>query len=120
MKKNEKELIETCAPYIIPNDVLEKVRVSMSEDVSRTSGIFKLLSDPIRLHIIKALKVQDLCVCILVEITGYKHSALSYHLKLLKDANLVDSKRERNFRIYFLTFFGRSLIGLLEKELKNL
>ncbi|HJH32098.1 MAG TPA: ArsR family transcriptional regulator [Methanosarcinaceae archaeon] len=117
---NEKQPIGTCPPYLISNAVLDTVHAAMSEDVKRTSGLFKLLSDPIRLHILKALEVQDLCVCVLVEVTDYKHSALSYHLKLLKDANLVDSKRDKSFQIYFLTVFGRSLIGLLEKEFKNL
>ncbi len=84
------------------------------------TGLFKLLSDPVRIHILKALEVQDLCVCVLVEITNYKHSALSYHLKLLKDANLVNSKRDKSFQIYFLTEFGRSLIKSLEKEFKSL
>lgn len=92
----------------------------MSEDVSHMTGLFKLLSDPIRIHILKALEVQDLCVCVLVEITDYKHSALSYHLKLLKDANLVDSKRDKSFQTYFLTEFGHSLIKSLEKEFKSL
>ncbi len=92
----------------------------MSEDVSQMTGLFKLLSDPVRIHILNALEVQDLCVCVLVEVTDYKHSALSYHLKLLKDANLVDSRRDKSFQIYFLTGFGRSLIKSLEKEFKSL
>ena len=117
---SEKQEIEACVPYIISDNVRDKVYMAMSEDVSRMTGLFKLLSDPIRLHILKALEVQDLCVCILVEVTDYKHSALSYHLKLLKDANLVDSRRDKSFQTYFLTGFGHSLIKSLEKEFKNI
>jgi DNA-binding transcriptional ArsR family regulator len=116
---SEKQQIEACAPYIISDIVLDKVHLAMSEDVTQMTGLFKLLSDPIRLHILKALEVQDLCVCILVEVTDYKHSALSYHLKLLKDANLVDSRRDKSFQTYFLTGFGRSLIISLEKILPS-
>lgn len=114
---SEKKQIETCAPYIISDDVLDRVHLAMSKDVSKMTGLFKLLSDPIRLHILKALEVQDLCVCVLVEVTDYKHSALSYHLKLLKDANLVDSRRDKSFQTYFLTGYGRSFIASLEKIL---
>ena len=117
---SEKQQIEPCPPYIISDNVLNKVHLAMSEDVSQMTGLFKLLSDPIRIHILNALEVQDLCVCVLVEVTDYKHSALSYHLKLLKDANLVDSRRDKSFQIYFLTGFGRSLIKSLEKEFKSL
>ena len=120
MKVSEKQQIETCPPYIISDNVLNKVHLAMSGDVSKMTGLFKLLSDPVRVHILKALEVQDLCVCVLVEVTDYKHSALSYHLKLLKDANLVNSKRDKSFQIYFLTGFGRSLIKSLEKEFKSL
>ena len=117
---SEKQQIEPCPPYIISDNVLNKVHLAMSEDVSQMTGLFKLLSDPIRIHILNALEVQDLCVCVLVEVTDYKHSALSYHLKLLKDANLVDSRRDKSFQTYFLTDFGRSLIISLEREFKSL
>ncbi|MCL7410661.1 MAG: metalloregulator ArsR/SmtB family transcription factor [Methanosarcinaceae archaeon] len=117
---SEKQEIEACEPYIISKNVLDKVHLAMSEDVSKMTELFKLLSDPIRLHILKALEIQDLCVCILVEVTNYKHSALSYHLKLLKDADIVDSKRDKSFQTYFLTGYGRSLIASLEKILPPL
>ncbi|MCL7474542.1 MAG: metalloregulator ArsR/SmtB family transcription factor [Methanosarcinales archaeon] len=82
------------------------VKKAMHEDVTRAASLFKVLADPVRLRILKALEICDLCVCVLVEITDYKYPALSYHLKLLKDAELVGSKREGNFQIYFLTEFG--------------
>ncbi|MBN2111126.1 MAG: winged helix-turn-helix transcriptional regulator [Methanosarcinaceae archaeon] len=106
-------------PYYLPDTVTLKVRQSTQEDVDPLVSIFKILSDPVRIHILKALEISELCVCVLVEITDYKHSALSYHLKLLKDANLVESKRERNFQIYCLTDLGRSLLGSIESSFGN-
>lgn len=93
-------------PFQLSPDMDIKVKNAIHEDVSRIVSLFKLLSDPVRLRILKALELCDLCVCVLVEITDYKYPALSYHLKLLKDAGLVGSKREGSFQIYFLTESG--------------
>jgi DNA-binding transcriptional ArsR family regulator len=106
-------------PYILPDDVTLRVHETMQEDVGPLVSIFKVLSDPVRIHILRALEINELCVCVLVEITDYKHSALSYHLKLLKDANLVESKRERNFQTYSLTGFGRSLLQTIEYSINE-
>jgi DNA-binding transcriptional ArsR family regulator len=112
----EKKLIEVHNAYCLPEDVLEAVHQAMNSDVGELVGLFKVLADPTRLKILKALEVQSLCVCVLVEATDYKHSALSYHLKLLKEAGLVDSTRERSFQIYKLTEFGILLLRTLKKH----
>ena len=99
--------------YQLSPDLEEKVKNAMHEDVNPISSLFKVLSDPVRVRILKALELCDLCVCVLVEITDYKYPALSYHLKLLKDAGIVDSRRDGNFQIYFLTESGIKIISIL-------
>ncbi|MDG6243028.1 MAG: metalloregulator ArsR/SmtB family transcription factor [Methanolobus sp.] len=106
-------------PYILPDTTSIKVHEAMKENVDNMVSIFKLLSDPVRIRILKALQISDLCVCVLVEITDYKHSALSYHLKLLKDAELVDSRRDRNFQIYYLTEMGKRMLRTIESSFKK-
>ncbi|AEH61592.1 transcriptional regulator, ArsR family [Methanosalsum zhilinae DSM 4017] len=106
--------------YQIDNRTLAEVESALSEDMSKIAAIFKLLSDPVRLNIIKALDIQELCVCVLVGITDYKYSALSYHLKLLKDAGLIDSKREKSFQIYYLTEMGQSVIKSIKEDYREL
>jgi DNA-binding transcriptional ArsR family regulator len=80
--------------------------------------VLDLLSDPIRLHIMLALSVQELCVCVLVEITDYKYSTLSYHLKLLKEMKFVDSRREGNFLLYRLTKRGKAALDMIANFLE--
>ncbi len=104
---------EHTIPYKLPPDLEEKVKKAMHEDVDPISSLFKVLSDPVRVRILKALELCDLCVCVLVEITDYKYPALSYHLKLLKDAGIVDSRREGNFQIYYLTDQGAKTVSAL-------
>lgn len=111
--------IQVFGLYNLPEDVFNKVHAAMLEDVSDLANIFKVLADPLRLHILKALEVQELCVCVLITMTDYKYSALSYHLKMLKDANLVGSRRDKNFQMYFLTDFGRLFLESIRKEFQT-
>lgn len=99
--------------YKISPETVEKVREVMNEDVSDTVALLKALSDPIRVRILKALHVADLCVCVLVELLDCEYSKLSYHLKLLKAAGLIDCTKEGNFLIYHLTELG-------EKKVRNI
>jgi len=87
----------------------------MNEDVSDRVVLFKALSDRIRLRILKALDISDLCVCVLVELTDCGYSKLSYHLKLLKNAGLIDYTKEGNFLIYHLTEFGTEILKRMDK-----
>ncbi|WMW21952.1 metalloregulator ArsR/SmtB family transcription factor [Methanolobus mangrovi] len=106
-------------PYILPDATTLKVHEAMKEDVNNLVSLFKVLSDPVRIRILKALHISELCVCVLVETTDYKHSALSYHLKLLKDADLVDSRRDKNFQIYYLTEPGKKMLRAIESSFKK-
>lgn len=63
--------------------------------------IFKALSDPIRLNILKRLYCEEsVCVCKLVGIFDISQSKLSYHLKLLLSANLIDKTSQGKWNYY--------------------
>jgi len=101
--------------YKISTETVEKVKRVVVEDVGDTVAVLKALSDPIRLRILKALRIEDLCVCVLVELMDCEYSKLSYHLKLLKEAGLIDCTKEGNFLIYNLTEFGRQILEHVEE-----
>ncbi|MCF7902898.1 MAG: metalloregulator ArsR/SmtB family transcription factor [Candidatus Marinimicrobia bacterium] len=64
--------------------------------------IFKALSDPNRIRIIKMLQIKPICVCEITEILGLATSTVSKHLSTLRDAGLiVDDKDGKwvNYRI---------------------
>jgi ArsR family transcriptional regulator len=69
---------------------------------------FHSLSDPIRLQIMYALRIFDMCPCMLKRITDLSDSKLSYHLGKLEGAGLVSSRQNKNWRIYSLTENGRT------------
>ncbi len=105
--------------YYLPQRKQRQVRAAIRKDVAPVSRVLDILSDPIRLHIMLALSVQELCVCVLVEITDYKYSALSYHLKLLKEMGFVESRREGNFLLYRLTERGRAALDMIANFLES-
>jgi DNA-binding transcriptional ArsR family regulator len=121
MKSSKRKEIDCPVAYVeysLPQRKQRMVRAAIGRDVGAISKIFDVLSDPVRLHIMFTLAVQELCVCMLVEITDYKYSALSYHLKLLKEMELVDSRREGNFLLYRLTGRGKAALDMITNFLE--
>ncbi|SHH36383.1 ArsR/SmtB family transcription factor [Tepidibacter thalassicus] len=55
--------------------------------------IFKALAHPIRLKIIKKLSDKKLCVCELNKDVEFSQSNLSQHLKILKDAGILNAQK---------------------------
>ncbi|MGD1918796.1 MAG: ArsR/SmtB family transcription factor [Pleurocapsa sp.] len=77
----------------------------MSVNVENTVEImagFRALADPLRLQIIELLRSQELCVCELCKKLEVNQSKLSFHLKNLKEAGLVNSHQEGRWIYYRL------------------
>ena len=64
------------------------------------SSIFKVLSDSLRREILVILRNGSMNAGEIAERLGITPQALSYHLKLLKSADLVIEYREKNFIYY--------------------
>jgi len=64
--------------------------------------LFGLLADPLRLQIIEALALEQLCTCHLIEITGAKQTAISNHLRILREADIVVGEAQGRFTWYRL------------------
>jgi len=63
---------------------------------------FHALSDPLRIQVLELLKAQEFCVCDLCDRLGTTQSKLSFHLKTLKQANLVCPRQEGRSIYYSL------------------
>lgn len=69
--------------------------------MNNIDSVFKALSDPIRLDILKKLySAESVCVCELTDIFDISQSKLSYHLKLLLSANLINKTSEGKWNFY--------------------
>lgn len=89
--------------------------------------IFHALSDETRLKIIKLLSKGELCVCEIVSALNMMQPKVSFHLGILKEANLVKMKRKGKWILYKLNdfdLFNRFLIisileRISEEDVKN-
>lgn len=60
-------------------------------DLDKELLVFKALSDPLRIRLLKAINEKDsVCVCELTKHICALQSRLSYHLKMLLEAELID------------------------------
>ena len=62
--------------------------------------LFKALADPTRAQILAQLADGGLCVGALAYRLGVTHSAVSQHLRILREAGLVDGER-RGYRVHY-------------------
>ena len=69
-------------------------------DLDRAVALFHALSDPIRLRALDLLRGGEMCVCDLQAELDLAQSRLSFHLRVLKDAGLVEDRREGRWSYY--------------------
>lgn len=87
---------------------MEETRL-LQEHFHQCMPIFIALGDEVRLSIIEALSGnvprirRGLNVNEITEQTNLSRPAISHHLKILKDAGLVDIRREGTANYYYLT-----------------
>ena len=65
-----------------------------------TVDVFKALMHPARLSILEILRDGEQCVCHLEAVLGYRQAYISQHLMVLREAGLVEDRREGP-RIYY-------------------
>lgn len=61
----------------------------------------KIINEPNRLKILCLLKEYEMCVCDIVETLSLPQNLVSHHLRILKDFDLLDSKKDKQKVIYF-------------------
>ncbi|MDZ7836325.1 MAG: metalloregulator ArsR/SmtB family transcription factor [Alkalibacterium sp.] len=74
----------------------------MTEKVAYYADLFKVLSDETRLKILQLLTDGELCACDIIEEFNITQPTLSYHMKILREKNLVTTRREGNRILYAL------------------
>ncbi|TDB97013.1 metalloregulator ArsR/SmtB family transcription factor [Actinomadura sp. 7K534] len=70
--------------------------------MSVETDVLRVLADPLRARIVTLLADEALCTCHLVEETGARQTNISNHLRVLKDAGLVESEPCGRFTYYRL------------------
>jgi len=85
-----------CEPVVYPD--VER------EQALRMAAIAKALGDPVRLQLVDVLRKHagTVCVCELVPLFDISQPTLSHHLKILRQAGIVDSERRGLWAYYYV------------------
>src|SRR5829696_1586127 len=86
-----------CAPVVYPD--VER------QQAERTAALAKAIADPVRLQLVDVLRKHagKVCVCELVPLFDLSQPTISHHLKVLRDAGIVDSERQGLWAYYYVT-----------------
>jgi len=93
-------------------------------DSERLARIFKVLSVDTRVRMIDMLKQRNLCVNALARALNITPAAVSQHLRVLRDADIVKAEKKGYFVHYrvnesTLADWGKAAQTLLEVERKE-
>ena len=99
-------------------DTLRGMASPVTRSVEQAQRLFHALSDDTRLKILERLREGEQCVCDLTDDLGAAQSRLSFHLKTLKDADLVTDRREGRWVYYTLNPDTLAALGELVSELR--
>lgn len=75
------------------------------EEAAELAAVFKALGDPIRLRLLSLIASRDggeICVCELTPQFTLSQPTISHHLKLLRQAGLIDCERRGTWVYYWL------------------
>jgi ArsR family transcriptional regulator len=73
-----------------------------STPVELRAQVFGALADPTRLRILDLLAESPLCVCDIREAVAIAPNLVSYHLRVLREAGMVEASRQGRFLEYAL------------------
>src|SRR2546429_8995452 len=87
---------QCCEPVVYPE--VER------REAERMAAVAKALGDPIRLQLVDVLRKHagKVCVCELVPLFDLAQPTVSHHLKVLRQAGIVDSERQGLWGYYYV------------------
>lgn len=106
--------VECCDSVCVHDELLQKVNAHMpqEEELYDLAELFKVFGDSTRIRILFVLFEAEVCVCDLAEALHMTQSAVSHQLKILKQAKLINNRREGKSVFYSLADdHVRTIIG---------
>jgi ArsR family transcriptional regulator, arsenate/arsenite/antimonite-responsive transcriptional repressor len=79
--------------------------------LDKRAALFQALSDPARLEILDMLSPEVCCNCHFQEQLDLAPNLLSYHLRVLREAGLIEGTKRGRWVNYALTPAARELLG---------
>ena len=86
-------------------------------EINEIVDFLKIISEKNRLRILCILQKKERCVCKIWKYLNLPQNLTSYHLKVLKDFGLINSRKEGTKIIYFLNQKNIKKFNFLKKFL---
>jgi ArsR family transcriptional regulator len=74
----------------------------MNNSIKENTKLFKALSDPNRLRILKMLQSKSLCVCEITAVLNLATSTVSKHLSILRDSGFIIEEKDGKWVNYMV------------------
>jgi ArsR family transcriptional regulator, arsenate/arsenite/antimonite-responsive transcriptional repressor len=90
---------ETCAQPALVSEPID------GASAAGLAQVFKALGDPVRLRLVSLIGARqggEVCVCDLTSAFDLTQPTISHHLKVLREAGLIDSERRGTWVYYRL------------------
>jgi ArsR family transcriptional regulator len=88
--------ITSCCPPILQSAL-------DADDAERLASALKVIADPTRLRLLSLIQAQpnnEACVCNLTEPLGLTQPTVSHHLRILREAGLLEREQRGNWAYY--------------------
>lgn len=92
-------------------DNYENLLNESSKEFKKLSKIVGLIGNEVRLQLIWLINEDKFCVCDLADILQMSVPAISQHLRKLKDADIVESSREKQTIYYNITEENKAIVN---------
>ena len=89
-------VIEACSTPLVGEPIGESAAAGLAQ-------VFKALADPVRLRLVSLIGAHqggEACVCELTTAFNLTQPTISHHLKILREAGIIDSERRGTWVYY--------------------
>lgn len=93
-----------CEVHLVDEDAVRTAMTDRAteEEVTYVADLFQILASPTRLRMVEALAGRELCVCDLSAVVGVSESAVSHHLRQMRQMRIVTYRKEGRMAYYRL------------------
>jgi ArsR family transcriptional regulator, arsenate/arsenite/antimonite-responsive transcriptional repressor len=91
-------VVEACSTPLVREPIGESAAAGLAQ-------VFKALADPVRLRLVSLIGADqggEVCVCELATAFDLTQPTISHHLKVLREAGIIDCERRGTWVYYWL------------------
>lgn len=92
-----------CENHIDPqHEAKARARLPSEAEAADVAAVFAHLSDSTRVKLLSMLAASDLCVCEMADLLGMSQPAVSHHLRILRQCDVVGFRKTGQRAVYYL------------------